>query len=110
MEAPMAHTTSALDIVKQAYAAFGRADVPAVMAHVADGADCTFFGAKGLPYTDSFHGKEQIARWFMSTGEHVTVWDGSVPRARRRRCSRVRDGLIVRFWGMYDTEASARAR
>jgi hypothetical protein len=93
MEALMAHTTSALDIVEQAYAAFGRADVAAVMAHVADGADWTFFGSKGLPYTGSFRGKEQIARECPSG-----------------RCSRVRDGLIVRFWGMYDTEASARAR
>jgi ketosteroid isomerase-like protein len=132
----MARTGSGLDIVKQTYEAFGRGDLPAVLEHVADGAEWAFIGAKGLPYTGSFRGKEAIARWFtsiptvdhieafeprefMSTGEHVTVlgWERTAARPSGKvfesewvHVFTVHDGLIVRFWGMYDTEASAGAR
>jgi ketosteroid isomerase-like protein len=58
-------------------------------------------------------------REFLSAGEHVTVlgWEKTAARPSGKvfetewvHVFTVRDGKVVRFWGMYDTEASALAR
>jgi uncharacterized protein len=58
-------------------------------------------------------------REFISAGEKVAVlgWERSQVRSGGRvfesewvHIFTARDGRIVRFWGMYDTEASAAAR
>jgi hypothetical protein len=134
----MAMSTSAqpLEVVKAAYAAFGRGDIPAVLEFVSDDIDWTFRGAKGMPYTGNYRTKRDVAKWFASIpeaddiqafepreflagGDSVTVlgWEktravpsGRVFEAEWVHVFTVRDGLVVRFWGMYDTEASAAAR
>jgi ketosteroid isomerase-like protein len=76
-----------------------------------------------------------VARWFgsiaaaddikafeprelIAAGDHVTVlgFERTVARARGKTFEAewvhvftVRDGRVVRFWGMYDTEAAAAA-
>ncbi len=132
----MSTSAKALEVVQTAYAAFGRGDLPAILNLVSEDIDWEFFGAKGLPYTGVFQSKDEVARWFASIpevddilvfeprefingGEHVTVlgWE----RTRARPSGRifesewvhvftVRAGRVVRFWAMYDTEASAAAR
>lgn len=132
----MSTSAKTLEVVRAAYAAFGRGDMPAILDLVSEDIDWKFFGARGLPYTGVFRTKDEIARWFASIpevddilvfeprefidgGEHVTVlgWE----RTRARPSGRIfesewahvftaRAGRIVRFWGMYDTEASAAAR
>ena len=129
-------TQSAVQVVQQAYHAFGRGDVPAILDLVADQVDWKFCGPRSLPYTGTFRGREQLGRWFASiptvddvqafeprefidAGEHVTVlgWERTAARPSGKvfetewvHVFTVRGGRIVRFWGMYDNEASVAAR
>jgi uncharacterized protein len=126
----------ALAIVQSAYAAFNRGDIPAVLDLLSDDVEWKFCGSKGLPYTGTFRGKDEVAKFFASipevedllvfeprefifAGEKVAVlgWERSQVRSGGRvfesewvHIFTARDGRIVRFWGMYDTEASAAAR
>jgi ketosteroid isomerase-like protein len=132
----MASPNEAIEVVREVYGAFGRGDLPGILARLADDAEWKFVGSSGLPYTTTARGKEAIARWFgtiptvddiqafeprelISAGEHVTVLGWERTRARPSgkvfetdwvHVFTVRDGRVVRFFGMYDTEASARAR
>jgi uncharacterized protein len=91
---------------------------------------------KGAAYTGTFRGKDEVAKFFasipevdevlvfeprefISAGDKVTVvgWERAQVRPRGKvfetewvHIFTTRDGRIVRFWGMYDTEASAEAR
>jgi hypothetical protein len=127
---------SPVEVIQAAYAAFGSGNIPAILELVADDVDWSFHGAKGLVYTGSFRGKAAVEKWFASIsqaddiqafepreflagGEHVTVlgWertravpDGKVFESDWVHVFTVRNGRVVRFWGMYDTQASAAAR
>jgi ketosteroid isomerase-like protein len=128
-------TSKALEVVQNVYAAFGRGDVPAILDLVSEEVDWKFIGSKGLPYTGTFR-KDELAQWFasipmvenimvfeprefISAGETVTVlgWErtqarlsGKIFETEWAHVFTARDGRIVRFWGIYDTEASAAAR
>ena len=125
-----------LALIQEAYQAFGRGDLPAILALVAEDVNWKFCGTRGMPYTGTFRGKDQVGQWFGSiptvediqafeprefieAGEHLTVlgWErtaakpsGKVFETEWVHIFTVRDGRIVRFWGMYDSEASANAR
>ncbi|HMH49772.1 MAG TPA: nuclear transport factor 2 family protein [Candidatus Acidoferrum sp.] len=129
-------SAAAVEVVKQAYEAFGRRDVPGVLNLVADQVDWRFQGAKRLPYTGAWKTKGEVARWFAAIaevddiqafeprefidgGEHVTVigWERTAARPGGRvfetewvHVFTVRGGKVTRFWGIYDTEASAATR
>lgn len=129
-------SAAAVEVVRQAYQAFGRGDVPAILNLVADQVDWRFLGAKRLPYTGAFKSKAEVGRWFASIaevddvqgfeprefidgGEHVTVlgWERTAARPGGKvfetewvHVFTVRGGKITRFYGIYDTEASAAAR
>jgi len=129
-------SASAVAVVQEAYQAFGRGDIPGLLTRVADQVDWRFHGTKGLPYTGVFKTKADVARWFAAIAEvddvqgfeprefidggtHVTVlgWErtgarpgGKIFETEWAHVFTVRDGKIVRFWGMYDTQASAAAR
>ena len=116
--------------------AFGRGDVPAILALVAVQVEWKFCGPRNRPFTGTFRTREEIGRWFASIptvddiqafeprefipgGEHVTVlgWERTAARPSGKvfenewvHVFTVRDGRITRFWGMYDNEASAAAR
>ena len=126
----------ALAVVQSAYAAFNRGDIPAVLDVIADDVEWKFIGSKGLPYTGTFRGKDEVAKFFASipevedllvfepresipAGDKVAVlgWErsqvrlgGKVFESEWAHIFTIRDGRIVRFWGMYDTQASAEAR
>jgi ketosteroid isomerase-like protein len=132
----MSTSPQALEVVQAAYAAFGRGDIETILNSIADEVDWKFFGPKGLPFTGTFRTKGDIAKWFasipevddiqefeprefISAGDNVTVLGWERTRARPSgkefesewvHVFTVRAGRIVRFWGMYDTEASAAAR
>jgi ketosteroid isomerase-like protein len=123
-------------LVRAAYAAFGRGDIPAVLELVHDNVDWVFHGAKGLPYTRSCRTKSEVAEWFASipkaddiqgfepreffaAGDTVTVLGRErvrpVPAGKTYETEwvhilTVRDGRLVRFWGMYGTQVAAEAR
>lgn len=127
---------SALEVVQQAYQAFGRGDLDAILGLCAEPVDWRFIGAKGLPYTTTCTTRAEVGRWFASipevediqqfeprefleAGDHVTVlgWERTAARPGGKvfetdwvHVFTVRDGKVVRFFGMYDTEASAAAR
>ena len=125
-----------LEVVQAAYAAFGRGDVPAIQALVSEPTEWTFRGPRDLPYSGTFRTRDEIGRWFAAvasvddvqafepreflvSGDHVTVlgWERTAARPDGRTFETewvhvftVRGGAIVRFWGMYDNEASLLAR
>jgi ketosteroid isomerase-like protein len=126
----------ALATIQNAYAAFGRGDVPAILEMLTDDVQWQFCGDRKAPYTGTLKGRGQIGEWFGSVAgaddiqafeprqflvgpDHVTVlgWERTVsrPAGKPFECEwvhvwRVRDGRIAGFWGMLDTEASANAR
>jgi uncharacterized protein len=132
----MGTTSSPLDVVQAAYAAFGSGNIPAILDLAVEDIEWTFHGAQGLAYTGSFSGKTAVAKWFANVvqtediqafepreflvgGDHVTVlgWERTraLPQGRIFETDwvhvfTVRDGRVVRFWGMYDTQAAAAAR
>ena len=62
----MPRENSALEVVQQAYQAFGRGDVPGVLALLADQVDWKFCGPKRLPYTGTFRTRDEVGKWFAS--------------------------------------------
>jgi len=127
--------STAVDVIKQAYAAFGRGDTAAIAALADDKIDWQFRGTKRVPYTGKFK-KADIVKWFadvaahddvqvfeprefIAAGDHVTVlgWERcrALPSGKVFECEwvhvfTVKNGKITRLWGIYDTEAAAAAR
>lgn len=125
-----------LALVQDAYAAFGRGDVPALLNLLTPDVRWEFAGDRKAPYTGRVQGRAQVGEWFLAVAQadgiqafeprqflvgpdHVTVlgWErsqalpgGRVFEAEWVHVWQVRDGHLARFWGMLDTEASARAR
>jgi uncharacterized protein len=123
------------DVIRTAYDAFRRGDVPAIVDLLSEDVDWRFAGPKRLAYSGRFK-KAQVTQWFtdiamvdevmafeprefISGGEHVTVlgWErctarpsGMVFETEWVHVFTVKHGKITRFWGMVDTEASAAAR
>jgi hypothetical protein len=53
------------EIIQQAYAAFGRGDIPAILELLTDDIDWRFHAAgTGLPYAGRFTGKPAVKEWF----------------------------------------------
>lgn len=122
---------SSLSIVKAAYEAFGRGDIPAILDLVADTVDWNMPGPSSLPYTGRRTTKEEVKRFFaevaelddiqkfeprefIDAGPHVTVlgWerfisraDGKVVETEWIHVFTVIDGKVTRWQGIYDTAA-----
>jgi uncharacterized protein len=127
---------SALATVQNAYACFGRGDIPALLDLLSPDVSWQFVGDRRAPYTGRVSGPAAVAAWFGAVAQaddiqafepreflvgenHVTVigWERSAakPSGRAFECEwvhvwTVRDGRIPRFWGMLDSEAVATAR
>ncbi|MBW8829662.1 MAG: nuclear transport factor 2 family protein [Burkholderiales bacterium] len=125
-----------VQIVQAIYEAFGRGDVPALVAMMSDDVEWIHRGEIGVPYMGRFVGKEAVAKWFglvaeadgiqafeprefLAGPDHVTVlgWErtkalpaGKVFETDWVHVFTVRGGKITRFIGTYDTAASAAAR
>ena len=122
---------AAASIVKQAYEAFGRGDVPAILNFVADEVDWEFVGSANLPYAGRRRNRKEVGecfaaisqadeihafepREFIEAGEHVTVlgWESSTARETKKTFESewvhvftVRDGKVTRWRGFYNTAA-----
>lgn len=125
-----------LSTIQTAYAAFGRGDLPAMLALFSDDIEWTFVGDRAAPYTGTVKGKGQMAEWFGAVAQaddiqlfeprrffvgadHVTVLGHercvARPGGGSFECDWVhvwslQGGRITRFWGTLDTEAASRAR
>ena len=124
------------ELIQQAYAAFGRGDVPGVLALLADDVQWRFNAGADVPYGGVHVGKAAVGRWFATVAEsddiqqfepreflegpnHVTVigWErtrplpGGVPfESDWIHVFTVEGGRITRFIGTLDTAARAAAR
>lgn len=55
---------TATAVVQQAYEAFGRGDIPAILNLVADSVDWEFVGSTNLPYAGRRRNREEVADFF----------------------------------------------
>jgi ketosteroid isomerase-like protein len=118
-------------VVRQAYEAFLRRDVPTILSLVADTVDWEFVGSSGLPYAGPRHDRQGVAdffaavaqtddiqvfepREFIESGEHVTVlgWErakaldtGVAFESQWVHLFTVRNGRITRWRGLFNTAA-----
>jgi hypothetical protein len=125
-----------LATIQTAYAAFGRGDLPALLSMMTDDVEWTFAGDCGAAYTGTSVGRDAVGAWFgavmqaddiqafeprqfLAGPDHVTVigHERTVARATGRAFESpwvhvwtVHDGRIARFYGIFDSEAAARAR
>lgn len=125
-----------LQTVELAYNAFGRGDIPALLALCSPQVRWQFVADRGAPYTTTAVGHEAVAQWFGAVGasdeihafeprrmlagpDHVTVigFERTTLRATGRTFEspwvhvfNVENGLITGFWGLFDTQAAGEAR
>jgi uncharacterized protein len=123
--------SAALQIVKQAYDAYGRGDIPAILKLVAEKTDWMFVGPASLPYAGVRTTRSEVAEFFkavggvdetavsqpqefIATGEHVTVLGRRTVTARGSAKSfetdwvhifTVKDGKITRWRSFSNTAA-----
>lgn len=125
-----------IETVQAAYAAFGAGDIPALLALCSPNIVWQFVADRAAPYNATVSGHEQVGQWFAAVGasddihefepremlagpEHVTVigHERTTLRATGKtfECPwvhvfHIKDGVVTRFWGMFDTQASGDAR
>ena len=122
---------AALDVVQQAYAAFGRHDITALVKLIADEVDWECIAPVTLPYAGRRRTPEEVAnffeaipqaddihafepREFIEAGEHVTVlgWEKTTAVDTQKlfetewvHVLTVKSGKITRWRGFFDTAA-----
>jgi len=122
---------AATAIVQQIYEAFGRGDVPGILAHVADQVDWEFVGSSSLAYAGRRQNRQAVAdffaavaktddvhvfepREFLESGDHVTVlgWEKSTGRDTGRAFESewahvftITNGKVTRWRGFFNTAA-----
>lgn len=62
-----------LELVRQAYAAYGRGDVATVLACMSPQVEWEIPAVPALPFTGKRHGSEQVAEYFRLSGEQQAV-------------------------------------
>jgi len=118
-------------VVKQAYEAFGRQDVPAILKLVAEDVDWELVGPAGLAYAGKRRNHKEVAdffaaipradnihafepREFIAAGEHVTVlgWEAATAVDTGTRFEgewvhvfTVKKGKVTRWRGFFNTAA-----
>jgi hypothetical protein len=70
-------TTQTIESVQQIYAAFGRGDVPAILAALADDVDWEYAGfPNAVPWLQSLRGRERVPAFFASlAGIEISRFD-----------------------------------
>ena len=122
---------AATTVVQQAYEAFGRRDVPAILSLIADEVDWEFVGSPNLPYAGRRRTKKEVAdffaaipgtddihvfepREFIEAGEHLTVlgWQrttaldtGKTFESEWVHVFTVKNGRVTRWRGFFNTAA-----
>lgn len=129
-------STSNIEAVQRLYAAYGRGDVDAVLAELADDVDWAAEAAStSVPWYGSYRGKGEVPRFFKEIGSNVEIteftplsftsndtdvvatvrWAYTVTSTGKRAAMymqhwfRLADGKIVFFRGSEDSEQSAAA-
>jgi ketosteroid isomerase-like protein len=129
-------TDRKVEAVQRLYGAYGRGDVDAVLAELADDVDWAAEAAStSVPWYGNYRGKDEVPRFFKEIGAHVEVTDFSVVSLTSNETDvvatihwtytvnatgktaamymqhwwRFANGKIVFFRGSEDTEQSAAA-
>lgn len=123
--------STSTEVVKEIYAAFGRADVPAILDRVADEVDWEFVGPASLPYAGARHNRAEVAaffaaipkadeihvfepREFIDAGDDVTVlgWEQSKALESNQEFSSewvhvftLKNSKVTRWRGFFNTAA-----
>jgi uncharacterized protein len=123
-------------VVQQAYAAFGRGDIDAILGMLTDDIEWRFLASEGVPSAGRFSGKQQVQQWFGRLAEtdeilkfepreflegpnHVTVlgWEQTRPRPKGGvfesewvHVFTFRDGKVSRWIGTIDSAAYVAAK
>lgn len=129
-------STPALSTVQAVYEAFGKGDLPALLAQLHTDVQWHFVGDRRAPYTGTVQGHEAVAHWFgdvarvdaiqafeprrfLAGEDHVTVigWErtAALPGGKVFECEwvhvwQLRDGKVASLFGILDSEASGAAR
>ena len=124
-----------IQTIKDVYAAFGAGDVQTILSHIAEDADWTNYGPSVVPYTGSYKGHAEIAKFFegiansttnakVTADEFIGQGDTVVAIARYLATVRdtgaqidtplahiftVKDGKITRWLGFSDSAKVAAA-
>ena len=63
------------EVVQQAYAAFGRRDIPGILALLTDDVDWQFHASPstGIPYGGKFTGKKDVEAWFVTLAQNDDI-------------------------------------
>ncbi len=122
---------TAVTVVQQAYEAFGRGDVPAILELVASDVDWEFAGPAELGYAGRRRSHQEVAgffaavqqfddihtfepREFIEAGDHVTVlgWESTTARDTGKKFEgewvhvfTITAGKVTRWRGFYNTAA-----
>ena len=123
------------EVIQQAYAAFGRRDIPAILEMLTDDVDWRFQSGPAIPYGGRCSGKQAVQRWFgtlaasdeiqqfeprefLEGKNHVTVigWervkplpDGSVFESDWVHVFTLKGDKVSRWIGTADTAARVAA-
>ena len=57
------------EVIQQAYAAFGRRDIAAILEMLTDDVDWRFHASASVPYGGRYTGKQQVQGWFSMLAE-----------------------------------------
>jgi len=124
-----------LQRAEEAYAAFGRGDIPAVLANMADDVEWVIAGPSHVPFFGTWTGKQTVqewfgtlsqnidygafeVKWFNAYADKVAVLVHQVGTFRHNgerfddelaQISTYRDGKLVRFESYGDTAQTAAA-
>ena len=66
----MSEQTNA-EVIRQAYEAFGRGDIPTVLGVLADDVDWTLQGPSAIPWAGPRRGREAVGEFFSLLGENL---------------------------------------
>lgn len=123
-----------ISVVQEAYQAFGRGDIPAILALLADEVEWKIVGSSGIPYEGLRRNAAEVAKFFeqvaqtdeillfeprefIEAGEHVVVLgfergtaraEGNTFESEWVHVFTVRNGKVTRWRGFYDTAARYR--
>ena len=59
------------DVVRQAYEAFGRGDIPAMLGMLTDDVEFTMQGPAVIPWVGTYRGREGVAEFFSLLDENL---------------------------------------
>ncbi len=104
-----------VQVVQQAFAAFGQGDIPAVLKLLADNVHWHAFGpSKILPWAGTYNGPEQVGQFFMALGgaiefqqfeprEFIAQGDRVVALGHSRYTIRANGRVVEQDWMMVFT-------